>query len=1123
MLNQAPKRASIRRKLVILTGLFIFAALLWNFRANAQQDAPEALAQTKITPANTQDAGRALAASGETLVVGAPLDDAAGADAGAVLVYVRNGSQWTQQAKLTAADAQTDDRFGSALALDGDTLAVGARPANSGGLGQAAPRWAVYIFRRANGVWTQQTRIAPADFREQYTFGWSLSLSGNSLAVGGPFTTNAAGDAGAAFVYLSDGVSWTRQTRFSFAGQTFGHSVAIQGDTLVVGAPNLRGAVQPSGFIRIYTRSQSAWVLSQTFSPQNSVYPFDGVFGFSVAVSGNTVIAACSSNSSSEPISAQAVAYVYRLNNGVWEYNQRLDAAGSTNSFAFNYDSNRQPVAALNANYILLGHEFAEGPGEGYLFRPNSSNSAWLQHTRILPSDQPANTTFGAAAALANGRAFVGDPDTGSVYIYEALNSLVDPPAGVLTTSPDISLAGQPVTFTATFRDAAGNPLSGKAHFYVSRNGGNFLPYVGPVDLINGVATGTYGGNNSFAAGTYKIVAQYSGNQTFRAKFTNEASQLVEGAVVVSVNAFNLFVTEGNSGVTQARFTVKLDSPRTAVVSVNYQTRNGITAGAAVAGSDYQATSGRLIFSNGQTELTVDVPIIGDLVPERTEDFFLDLVSANGLIPGLGAQGLIRDNDAPTLSLTALTDDENSGFIGFDAVRLGTLDAPASVNYATVDSFSAAPCSLTEATPRCDYLPVSGKLEYAPNEFIKRVSIPVFNDMYDEAATKTVSVALNSPQGFQLANPNIAVELYDEDRENPAIDKWIIQAAPANDQEVIGFGAATLNAAGNALTFNNYQNIRPHPGALGFYGPAQPARPGAFIQTIAAPPVTISFAPASRGVLENGLFYLQQNAVPIVAPELRGQLQRNPLDDPRFFVRQNYLDFLNRPPDTAGAEFWQNQIIDICGVDTACIYRRRLDVSAAFFIEQEFQESGAFVYRLYKAAFGEAVSYRPSYPQFLPDRARVVGGASLNQGKLDFANDFVTRPAFLSRYPAAQTPAQFVDALLATIQAGAGVTFTAAERQSFINDVTANGRGAALKNLGDNAAFKAAVFNRAFVLMEYFGYLRRDPDQDGYDFWLNILNSNNPRRMVCAFVTSAEYQLRFSPVATRNDQNCPLL
>jgi hypothetical protein len=247
----------------------------------------------------------------------------------------------------------------------------------------------------------------------------------------------------------------------------------------------------------------------------------------------------------------------------------------------------------------------------------------------------------------------------------------------------------------------------------------------------------------------------------------------------------------------------------------------------------------------------------------------------------------------------------------------------------------------------------------------------------------------------------------------------------------------------------------------------------------------------------------------------------NPLETPAFFVRQQYYDFLNRLPDDGGLNYWTGQIT-LCGADANCLRSQRVNVSAAFFIEQEYQESGAYVYRLYKAAFGEQAGYRPSYVQFTPDRARVVGGAELASSKLAFAQAFANRAEFLSRYPSSQSAAQFVDAILATVQQGAGVSFTAAQRDSFINDVNSGGRGQMLRNLADDATFKQAVFNRAFVLTQYFGYLRRDPDQGGYDFWLNALNQQpqNARGMVCAFLTAAEYQTRFGANVPRSNAEC---
>jgi YVTN family beta-propeller protein len=251
------------------------------------------------------------------------------------------------------------------------------------------------------------------------------------------------------------------------------------------------------------------------------------------------------------------------------------------------------------------------------------------------------------------------------------------------------------------------------------------------------------------------------------------------------------------------------------------------------------------------------------------------------------------------------------------------------------------------------------------------------------------------------------------------------------------------------------------------------------------------------------------------------ETQANVIDDARFFVQQQYLDFLGRDPDQAGWDYWTGQIT-ACGANAACARQRRLDVSAAFFVELEFQETGAFVYRFYKSGLGRL----PSYGEFLPDRAQVVGGPDLEQNKQAFALNWAQRGAFTQKYPLTQTAAQFVDALLATTQQSSGVNLTAM-RDTLISEYNAQAnqtaaRARVTRLVADAPAFQTAEYNRAFVLMQYFGYLRRDIDQAGYDFWLNVLNQqpDNARGMVCAFATSAEYQYRFGTILTRSNADC---
>ena len=262
----------------------------------------------------------------------------------------------------------------------------------------------------------------------------------------------------------------------------------------------------------------------------------------------------------------------------------------------------------------------------------------------------------------------------------------------------------------------------------------------------------------------------------------------------------------------------------------------------------------------------------------------------------------------------------------------------------------------------------------------------------------------------------------------------------------------------------------------------------------------------------------------------------NVIDDVDFFVRQHYLDFLNRQPDPSGLAFWKNQILS-CGDDAACVEVKRINVSAAFYLSIEFQETGYLVYRSYKAAYGLV----PGTPvplrlnEFLPDTQEigqnVIVGVlgweqKLEDNKIVFFTDFVTRGRFTNAFPASLSPATFVDSLFAN----AGVTPSASDRTAAINEFGGAGntadtaaRARALRKVAENSAFVDLEFNRAFVLMQYFGYLKRNPndppepnlDFSGYNFWLNKLNQFNGNfinaEMVKAFITSGEYRHRFGP------------
>lgn len=242
----------------------------------------------------------------------------------------------------------------------------------------------------------------------------------------------------------------------------------------------------------------------------------------------------------------------------------------------------------------------------------------------------------------------------------------------------------------------------------------------------------------------------------------------------------------------------------------------------------------------------------------------------------------------------------------------------------------------------------------------------------------------------------------------------------------------------------------------------------------------------------------------------------NPIDNADFFVRQHYLDFLGREPDPGGQQYWTERITS-CGSDPICIRDRRISVSGAFFVESEFQETGYFVYRVYAASYGR----QPTFAEFSADRGQVVAGPNLEQARQAFANEWVTRDTFKQVYPLTLTPEQFVNQLFNTAQL---IPFTT-ERQQQIAAMENNSKTRAdvLRYVIELAEFRTREYNRAFVLMQYFGYLRREPDQGGYDFWLDVVNNRAPdnyRAMICAFLTSDEYQVRFAPVVSHTNQEC---
>ena len=271
----------------------------------------------------------------------------------------------------------------------------------------------------------------------------------------------------------------------------------------------------------------------------------------------------------------------------------------------------------------------------------------------------------------------------------------------------------------------------------------------------------------------------------------------------------------------------------------------------------------------------------------------------------------------------------------------------------------------------------------------------------------------------------------------------------------------------------------------------------------------------------------RNNAVMVIHDNDAGS-PSNVVDISSWYVRQHYHDFLNRQADASGEAFWIDNI-ESCGDSVVCREVKRIDTSAAFFLSIEFQRTGFLVYRLYKASLPETSARpraMPRYREFMRDtqeiaRGVVVGSSNWEQtleaNVVRFTNDFVFRPEFLAVYPPSLNQVAYVEKLNA--QAGNVLTF--GEFFELSNRLMAGleTRGSVLRKIAEKQNFSDAERSRAFVLMQYYGYLRRNPDDlpdsdfAGFDFWLGKMNEfggdYRSAEMVKAFITSDEYRHRF--------------
>lgn len=392
--------------------------------------------------------GAAIDLDGSTAVLGDRWTTVATlGQAGSAHVFVESGGIWAAEAALFAPDPTTSAAFGCAVALDGDTLAVGAERASSPG---GAATGAVYVFTRNAGAWTLQQKVVGADSLTSDVFGRSVSVDGDTLAIGA-----AAADlpgkinAGAVYVFTRSGAVWSQQQKLiaasPSAAEQFGEEVELDGDSLAIGAPFAgTGGLASNGAAYVFTRVSSAWSMQQKLTASDAA-SFDG-FGRSIALRGDRLLVGAPRDDNAGGVDAGA-SYAFSRSGSTWTEQQKLASPAPGANQSFGNDLGMSGAVAL----IGQGsREFPDATDTGDAFVFVNSGAAWFLETELFANDAAPGDEFGATVALDGARALVGapyKPAHGVVYAFALTSSPV-----VYCTSqvnsqgctPSIGFAGVP-------------------------------------------------------------------------------------------------------------------------------------------------------------------------------------------------------------------------------------------------------------------------------------------------------------------------------------------------------------------------------------------------------------------------------------------------------------------------------------------------------------------------------------------------------------------------------------------------------------------------------------------------------------------------------------------------------
>jgi nucleoside-specific outer membrane channel protein Tsx len=486
-------------------------------RAALEENAPGWTQQAELTASDGaagSNFGISVAVDGSTAVVGARTNGP-NSSQGAAYVFVESGGTWSQQAELTASDGATDDQFGQSVAVSGSTIVVGA-PQHPFSLAGNGPGKA-YVFVENGGTWSQQAELTASDGAAGDNFGHSVAVSGSTAVVGAAgHTVGSNQGQGASYVFTPSGGTWSQQAELTSsdgaANDEFGNSVAVSGNTAVVGAPgHMIGSNGYQGAAYVFVQSGTTW------SQQAELTSSDGAandgFGDSVAVSGSTAVVGAPDHGIGLNVD-QGAAYVFAQSGTAWNQQAELTAAdGAAGDYLGNSVAVSDSTALAGTWLHTVGSNVEQGAA--YVFVP--SGGSWSQQAELTAADGARHDGFGVSVAVSGSTALAGalnhevgsNPAQGAAYVFSS-----SPPGFTLSANPSNLSVMQGGQGMSTITIAPANGFDGSVSFSASGLPSGVTAAFSP-DPATSASTLTLTASGTATAGTVTVtVTGTSGSLT---------------------------------------------------------------------------------------------------------------------------------------------------------------------------------------------------------------------------------------------------------------------------------------------------------------------------------------------------------------------------------------------------------------------------------------------------------------------------------------------------------------------------------------------------------------------------------------------------------------------------------